>query len=528
MNTISSFYQVMFSINANSFLYFFSKIPVLGRVVSADLYRKSNLKKIYGVFGILFDLAKSALAQFVVIYLLISYLPGLLGASDLNDPTGRGLSVMLYIIIFCFLPAFLESSIFKNDKEDYIFLNQFSFNPNHYYRLKIIREMVRDIITTLPALIFVFKDFSIVFLISVVRIFWGLVGNVWFLHQYKTKRKLVNVYLRYGMFLLLAISTYILLYFKLLPSFLPDGSLAIIISLVLMLIMTPLWLYINKYPNFKEVAVQFANKDVLTVHVSVSTVLNEDEAGLKSFTWEKNKEFLEEHKKENVFTYIESVFNQRLRKSIWGPPRQLIVQNLILFVALGFLVRFDVLHVDKSRILDYSTILFSFAMGMTYGQTYLQICFRNLDLPLLYHHLYSRESIVQSMQQRGKFLLKTGLLLMSSFAIGLFLFIVIARIDLPIETTLQLLLNSVLVFLIFELYHFLTYYILQPYSMELTIKNPLFYVLSIGESLFTMFFLFARQNILSLTIPLLLIFFGLIICCFVTTKHVDKTFKLKY
>ena len=167
-------------------------------------------------------------------------------------------------------------------------------------------------------------------------------------------------------------------------------------------------------------------------------------------------------------------------------------------------------------------------MNMTYSHFYLQICFRNLDLPLLYHHLYSRKSIVQSMHQRGLFLLKVGLLMVSSFAIGLFLFIFIAQIELPIETTLQLLLNSVLVFLIFELFHFLAYYILQPYSMELTIKNPLFQVLSIVESLFTMFFLFARQNILSLTVPLLFVFSGLIVCYFVTTKYVDKSFKLKY
>jgi len=528
MDTILSFYQVMFSINANSFLYFFSKIPVLGRIISAELYRKSNFKKIYGVLGLLFDLIKSASAQFVVIYLLISYLPSLLGVSDLNDPTGRGLSVTLFLILFSFLPAFLESSIFKNQKEDYIFLNQFSFNPDHYYRLKIIREMVRSIITTLPALIFIFNDFSIVLLLSVVRIFWSLVGNVWFLHQYKTKRKLVSVYLRYGMFLVLAISTYILLYFKLLPSFLPNGSLAIIISIVLILLMIPLWVSIIKYSDYKEVAVQFANKDVLTVRVSVTTVVNEDETGLKGFTWEKNKEFLEKHKKENVFAYIESVFNERLRKSIWNTPGQQIIQNLIIFVALALLVRFDVLHLDKSRILDYSTLLISFAMSMTYSHFYLQICFRNLDLPLLYHHLYSRKSIVQSMHQRGLFLLKVGLLMVSSFAIGLFLFIFIAQIEIPIETTLQLLLNSVLVFLIFELFHFLAYYVLQPYSMESTIKNPLFQVLSIVESLFTMFFLFARQNILSLTVPLLLVLFGLIVCYFVTTKYVDKSFKLKY
>lgn len=132
------------------------------------------------------------------------------------------------------------------------------------------------------------------------------------------------------------------------------------------------------------------------------------------------------------------------------------------------------------------------------------------------------------MKKRAAFLFEIGVLQLSSFAISLFLFLKIARLELSPNLFFNLLVVYSLVFLIYELFHFLTYYALQPYSTELSVKSPLFTVLSIISNLFAVYFLFARANVLSLTNPLIIIAAMLILCCLVLTKFVDKTFKLRY
>ena len=84
-----------------------------------------------------------------------------------------------------------------------------------------------------------------------------------------------------------------------------------------------------------------------------------------------------------------------------------------------------------------------------------------------------------------------------------------------------------LVFLIYEIYNTITYYLFQPYSTELTIKHPAYTVLSIAEILFGILVLFSRSNVIELIKPLgvtlLLLTIGLILL----TMKVDTTFKLR-
>ena len=84
-----------------------------------------------------------------------------------------------------------------------------------------------------------------------------------------------------------------------------------------------------------------------------------------------------------------------------------------------------------------------------------------------------------------------------------------------------------LLFLIYEIYNTITYYLFQPYSTELTIKHPVYLVLSIAETLFGVLVLFSRSNVIELIKPLgvtlLLLTIGLILL----TMKVDTTFKLR-
>jgi len=528
MPNLSVYLKVMLTINANSFLYFLGKLPIMNRLITPNLYKDTRLKLIFSFFGTIFDFLKTALGQSVLVFVFIRYLPQLLRGQNLSDSPALGVEASLFILLFCVLPVYLQSTIFQGNKEDYIFLNHFSLNPDEYYRVKTGTGLIRQLISLLPVLLFLFNDFFTSLMLLGIKLACTMLGNVYFLKQYKAKRKLSDVKIRWLVFLAAAIFIYVGVYFDRVPSLYPLRLVTIAVFLISLIIVAVGWHYVVNYQNFKEVAVQFASKDVLTLQVSVTTTLNEDDTGLKAFDWPVNKRFWEKNKNEKPANYIEYAFNHRFSKPIWSFTKQTIIRNLILFIAAGLLSRTGVINLDETNLVVYSPILISLAMSMAYGRSYLQLCFRNLDLPLLYHHLYSRKKIVQSMQKRLLFLLRNGVLLLLSFAASLYLFLRIAEIQLSPNIFLRHMVVYILVFLIYELFHVLIYYALQPYSTELTVRNPLFTIISIGESLFSVYFLFARADVLYLTYPLVIIAAGLLVCCIFLTKFVDKTFKLRY
>ncbi len=528
MRNLSVYLKVMLTINANSFLYFLSKLPIINRLITPTLYKNTQLKQVFSLFGTIFDFLKAALGQSILVVVLIRYLPLLLQGQNWRGSPALGLQVSLFIILMCILPAFLQSSIFKASKEDFIFLNHFSLNPDEYYRVKTGMGLVRQVFSLFPILLISFHDFFTAFMLVSIKVAFVMVGNIFFLNQYKNRRKLTDIKIRMLVILSAVVFTYVGVYFDRIPSLYPSRFWAIVISLVSLAIVASAWRYVTSYRNFKEVAVQFASKDVLTLQVSVTTMLNEGTTGLEVFDWPTNKQFWEKNKTEEPANYIEHALNKRFSKTIWSFTKQTIIQNLIIFSVVGLLIRSDLIKLDESHLLDYSPILMSLVISMTYGLSYLQLCFRNLDLPLLYHHLYSQKRIIQSMKKRASFLFKNGVLHLSSFAVSLYLFLQIARLRLSPNIFFGLLIVYSLVFLIYELFHFLTYYALQPYSTELTVKSPLFTVLSIAQYLFSVYFLFARVNVLSLTRPLIIIAVVLILCCVLLTNFVEQTFKLRY
>lgn len=313
MRNLSTYLKVMLTINANSFLYFLGKLPIINRLITPNLYKDTRLKFIFSFFGTLFDFLKAALGQSVLVFVFIRYLPQLLCGNNLSYSPALGVEASLFILLFCVLPIFLQSTIFQGSKEDYTFLNHFSLNPDEYYQVKTGTGLVRQVVSLLPVLLFLFNDFFASFMLLGIKLACTMLGNVYFLKQYKDERKLRDVKIRLLFFLAAAVFAYVGVYFNRVPSFYPSRLVAIAVFLISLIIVALGWRYVVNYQNFKEVAVQFASKDVLTIKVSVTTTLNEDDTGLKSFDWPVNKQFWEKNKNEKPANYVE---RETVRKSV--------------------------------------------------------------------------------------------------------------------------------------------------------------------------------------------------------------------
>ena len=165
---------------------------------------------------------------------------------------------------------------------------------------------------------------------------------------------------------------------------------------------------------------------------------------------------------------------------------------------------------------------------MTFGGWYLPMCFRHMDLPLISHHLYQESTIRKSMVWRYIFLLKNGAALVASLIFGLLLTLWLGGLQIGASDFLQLSLAYSLIYLIYETYHVIVYYLLQPYTDDLTVQNPVFSVLNWLTGIFAIAVLFAKNNVI-LLLPALTIALGIVwLLFFLTLQLSPKTFKLRF
>ena len=133
---------------------------------------------------------------------------------------------------------------------------------------------------------------------------------------------------------------------------------------------------------------------------------------------------------------------------------------------------------------------------MTYARALLQLAFRNMDMPFLYNGLYlDKKLIKKGVFYRYGYLLKHDMITYISICINLLLIIFIGNIRLSPMTILAegvLILSALL---IYETFYFMEYYLIQPYSEDITIVSPFRRIAGVVEFLFSFVILFIRENL---------------------------------
>jgi hypothetical protein len=524
-----TFGKIYGSIQANSAIYFLKKIPLLGNLVPENIYKYKIPKYIFAIFGTLADIVKKAIGGNLGIYIMISLIPSMLSkiASVENWPDKSTL-VFLYIVISCLSPALRQSNIFVSNAEDYTFINHFMINPARYYHYKLVKDFIIEGVLILPILIYLFKDFIIVSSLILTKLFFIGIGNVLFLEIYKRKQKIFNKIKRLLFVLFLTIIAYGLSLINIFYGATIHAGLLIAISICEIIGLILCFRYLFSFKEYKHIAVQYANNDTVTLMVStVSTLSGEDATAFNIVDWEKNKAFLDANQNMDTWDYIHKAFKTRFKKAIFNHYKNQLTTNLFLCIVVGILIRFDILTIDTSNVLKYSPILITLILNLVFARQFLQMCFRYMDMPMLYQHMYDSQKVSSSMINRYLFLIRNGMISLVFFIFELLVLLLIAGIQIPINDFISVATSYILIYIIYETYDVIVYYLLQPYTVDLNIKNPIFKVLSYLEGLFYALILFARSNVSEIIPALLISLFVMLVVFIFARKHAYKTFRIK-
>lgn len=519
--------MIYFYVHANIFLDFIRKIPVVNGILSDNLFKNKPVKIIACVLGAICNVIKQLIYKSIPIYIVISVLPGYV-AKFVHRPLTVWEQGFLYIMFFCVISAIYQCRIFKADEQDYMYLHHFMMNPDIYYRYKTMLQLLNQVLIQLPVLVYIFKGdiFTIAMLIAVKLFsvyFSGAVYVMWFKKFGCIPKVRPRMLISAGL-----AATVIVLFWNGLGNIVLPEYMQLIFAVFFAAAGIASIAYIFKNADFRKIAVVYAGKNVLSLRISVSDVVDEGEDSFAGFTAAVNEKYYNSHKDMDMGKYLNKTLFYRLGKLIKTHYSQTVKLNIVLGIVFGLLIRMGVLHIDSTNVMEYSPVFITVVSGMTYARALLQLSFRNMDMPFLYNGLYTNKRLIRDgVFYRYGYLLKHDIITFISICINLLMIIFIGNIRLA---PMDILKEGVLILsalLIYETFYFMEYYLIQPYSQDITIVSPFRRIAGVVELVFSFGILFIRENLTDYVWPVFIFALAFITAfVLIVNKVVYRTFTL--
>lgn len=119
--------------------------------------------------------------------------------------------------------------------------------------------------------------------------------------------------------------------------------------------------------------------------------------------------------------------------------------------------------------------------------------------------------------------------LVSTAAIGanILLMLFLSELQMPLATVMELVAVCVVFLIFWETYECIVYYVVQPYSVDLTAKSPVFKMLGYLESIFYLLVLFVRRDLTAALPWVCAVGAGAVAVFFFCRRLAPKTFRLR-
>lgn len=528
MKSLTTYIIIYIKMNLNAFIFYLRKLPFVSEIIPSSIYSKYKLKNLIGFLGVGFAYVKNFLRQILTIYIMVIWIPHFVtGIGFGSKAFHNGHAFYLYAFLLVVIPAMLESKLFKVSQMDYTMLNHFQIDPQIYYKLKVVMYTLGECLVALLALYYILNDLKLSIILVIIKSSFIVLGNFSYLYLYKRFNKVVNKRVRLIVSTLLTIGVYVGHYHRFLPDMIYYSMLySVCVVLIVLSIMS--WSYILTFKGFKTIANKFANKDVFTLTISVSSGnFTEGETGLMKLKEGECEAYFNKHKEESPVQYIHNAFTARYKRTL----RNMFINSYFLmffiFIVVGVLLRQNIIDVASENIILYSNSLFIILLSMSRVGEYTQLCFRQVDLSLLMNQFYSQKSIRHLMNLRMIDILKRTCMSGLIFTLGIYVFILVANINIALEIVIKVSITCLLVLIIHEIYYFMVYYGIQPYTRSLTVSSLFYKVSNWFFGLFCVLLLFARKDITVLIGPLIGVLCCMIGVYYIVYSRVERTFKLR-
>ncbi len=185
LGTQKKIFNIMASINANRFIYYFKRIPIIGKNMPDSIYGNLAIKRSVAVIATILKFFRGLFGKALILF-LTTILPVLFIK---NDASLRLDSFIHIFIVFNFLSSFITSSILESDFNRYVCIRLMRMEPRSYIVSTVLFRAITDFLCFLPLVILssIFMGGSVLLglLLTVVLAVSNVIGEVYFLLVYK-------------------------------------------------------------------------------------------------------------------------------------------------------------------------------------------------------------------------------------------------------------------------------------------------------------------------------------------------------
>lgn len=484
IKTMIQMLRISTSIITNQFIYYFKRIPLLGKILPDRSYSFGDIKTfiavVVAVFKVLINLLGKAAYVAVMLVLPIYF--------EIPKELMPGLFVNELFFLSMLFGPIAKAVIPRNTMNRYVCIKLMKMPANRYACTRMLLTHAGDGLLFLPCICVagVFCGIPVwqgCLLTALVFVFRILMEGAFLYVFRKTKRNLaVNMPFQWIMIILCLAGAYLPVLLK--TSVFTNTILLHFAVVILLLVAGAACLrYLLRYRDYSQITNATINLDQLTMtnaKAIAKTRFADVTLKEKDFTPEAVISKKAESKK--GYQYLNEIFFQRHSRMLVKPV--LIRLAVILAVFVGgilFVLIKPTLAAEIGQGLIHMLPAFVFVMyfiSLT-GERICRAMFNNCDISLLRYSYYRDKNVIlTNFKIRLIKILKVNLIPAVAICLSLFIFVTAAGIDWPLNEMLPFNLSILCLSVFFSVHHLFLYYVFQPYTSDLNMKNPLFNIIN--------------------------------------------------
>ena len=524
INVLLKTLQIDLYYSVNSFIYVLSKLPILRDLITKDIYKSKWIKRVVGIIGILFSIARAVFLKFIYFFAILFICTKLF-------PNNIVKSFFHIYFLLTILGMFINNKLLNTSKKKYFSILIFNIDATSFFRANLFWNILTStILNTL--IIYFFVDYLLLsptILYSLILVLFtlgvrltGEMLNIEFFRKYKyvwyTNTSL------YFPVLIVLIGCCFLPYLNI---FIPFKVIIGCMILVL-LIGSYSFMYLMKVKDYKLIYKRLSQITNVMDSKHEKDYLKQAMVDVQEKDKKIDKKIIEQKEGYDLFN---TIFFERHKEILLRSARKYSIVIAIIYIILTYLV-VNYSNYNKS-ITEFLHIKLSvFVMIMFYinrGAIITQAMFFNCDHAMLRYNFYREPKVILELFKK-RLLTVTKVNLLPAFVIGIgnTVLLLLSNTHYSGISMIASFLFIISLSIFFSVHYLVIYYLLQPFNKDMEVKRASYSFATLGTYILTYWLtgLVLSSEILSI-LGVLFVIIYIVIALLLVYKVSPKTFKLK-
>ncbi|CAN7616093.1 hypothetical protein [Paenibacillus sp. LjRoot56] len=534
LRTLNTLLAIRTSIRVNLLMYYIQKLPLIGKLVKNSFYANLDFKKAISVIVLLFNQLWGVMLRFVYLGVLI-YIPVIGIGKGLSEADQLQQFIHIFTIISFVAAAVSSATLLEPKREKYVAVKLMRLSPTRYMLASLGYRYVTFLVYLLPAMMLFGTRLGATVLeavlLSILITLWRILAE--YVHLKIFEKTSIVLIKQTALVWSVLIVGYAAAYLPLLLGKVLSTE-SFLMSLPVCIVITAGGLFaaikLARYSGYRGVVDSASKRDDplldigrMMTDAQMKSVKSKD----SDYTLKLNQQDKLETKE--GYAYLNTIFFLRHRSLISSPVNKRLaiigafgVAGVILMVLFGGQLK------DQQWSLE---MIFPFLLLIMYfmsvGEKICKAMFYNCDLSLMRYGFYRSAAY-------SHFLIRLGRVMSLNMVIAASLGVSLTAINVAIGgewLSRELLLLWVCVISLsafFTVHHLFMYYIFQPYSTELNMKNPLHLIVNMVVSSSCGISIILRIPVVPFTVTILaMTLIYLAVALVLVQKYGERTFRVK-